>query len=372
MSIIHIADLHIREHPWTGRPDIRGDAEYALEKIRDLALEGGHHVVIAGDLFHTAKPTCWAVSLVQNFVHEILGSGLNVMHVLGNHDPNPWISTSPDLANSIIHLDYEVVSDVLGTHSVTGMDYTPINNIQQRLSEIDPSAEVLVTHQAFSEAFRWSPQLSLSDVPDWIRLVLSGDIHKHFTCVNKLGQRLMYPGPPHMTAMGDDEKGGAWIVSDDLSVQGVNVPKRRVLREECSSSTQIQEIATRAMDVYRDSTDLPEELRAPLISVKWRVGEVENVEEILQDALKGRGHVFGYPQPENALEGEEIDYEVGKHSLRDFLDQLMPVQESPECYNAAAGILDGMPMENVVRLCAQGLDFSEEQLNHIVPSGRDV
>ncbi|MEM2164610.1 MAG: exonuclease SbcCD subunit D [Candidatus Bathyarchaeia archaeon] len=91
LKIIHTADFHLGVWP-VGLPLSKRrfrlkDFEDQLHRIKNYALETGcDFLVIAGDIFHTAKPSSLLLDLFARFVYSLASRGISVIAVAGTHD----------------------------------------------------------------------------------------------------------------------------------------------------------------------------------------------------------------------------------------------------------------------------------------------
>lgn len=85
MKFLHTADLHIGKKLFE-QPLIE-DQKYILDRILETALaERVDAVAIAGDIYDRAVPSAEAVSLLDAFLTALIGQGIPVLLISGNHD----------------------------------------------------------------------------------------------------------------------------------------------------------------------------------------------------------------------------------------------------------------------------------------------
>ena len=90
-TVMHASDLHLSHLIWRGRPEIWGDAEFALRQLvgvtRELSLET---VVLAGDVTDTRLGRKQDIRTLHECLGQISEQCL-IMFVAGNHDLESWV-----------------------------------------------------------------------------------------------------------------------------------------------------------------------------------------------------------------------------------------------------------------------------------------
>jgi hypothetical protein len=380
--LIFAADLHMKRRPWASRPEIAGDAEFALRQIVDLAIDKGADLLLGGDIFDGTRPDNRSVRETQYHLHRAVQAGLDVMYLLGNHDPQSWCDTSPELSHHILHLpSFPSTGYDLGGHKVVAFDYLPTSRLQQALGDLPPDVGVLALHQRMWEGFKldgW--QASLEDVPDHVKLVLVGDIHQPIE-INSANQKLVYPGAPYQTAMGDDERGGVVLIHDDLSVEFQSLYRRPVLRLWPETQTEIGEVAEqavaageRAYHEFRTVCQSDEEawrLSRPLVGVRFYVDDLPGAGRTVADTLGDRGHVFEYPldrDSEQLLSRADDGQDGSMPTLQQSLSECVDQQQDPEVFGALESLIAGQPLNEVVTSLGHECGVPSDNLTQIVGS----
>ncbi len=91
LNLLHTADFHLGAWP-VGLPLVKRsirlkDFEDQLLKIKNYALEYGcDFLVIAGDIFHTVKPSSLLLDVFARFVYSLTSKGVSVVAIAGTHD----------------------------------------------------------------------------------------------------------------------------------------------------------------------------------------------------------------------------------------------------------------------------------------------
>ena len=85
MKFIHIADLHIGKK--LKEMNLEEDQRFILRQIAAIARdEHTDAVLIAGDVYDSASPSGESSLLLDEFLTELLGSGIEIFMISGNHD----------------------------------------------------------------------------------------------------------------------------------------------------------------------------------------------------------------------------------------------------------------------------------------------
>ncbi|MFA5525197.1 MAG: metallophosphoesterase [Acholeplasmataceae bacterium] len=370
MPLFVAADLHLRDHTWSGRPEVSGDAAFALEQIVAHCLSARADLLLLGDTFHSVKPDNGVVRLVQAALAELLAEGRNVYYLLGNHDPVSWLDTSPELARLVRHLP--TTGCQLGDHHLYGIDYRPRGIFQEMLANVPEHCDVLACHQRFREAFGWATfHASMGDVPEHVKLVMVGDIHKHVEHKGSDGRRLFYPGSPYLTRVDDDEKCGGMLVGEDLSTSWKPFLSRSVLRCRVYDDDDVLKVVRRVND-HPVTPGLPEALRVPIVIVTCYVDRVPGAGEDLRRALAGTAHVFISPVTEEsrkiveAFDGVDAG-KLGDITMQMFLDAEIDRNADPVVYHGVEMLLAHVDTLEASRKLGRLCGLSEQEINEVVP-----
>ncbi len=91
MKFLHIADLHLGRR--MGDISLLEDQAYVLKQIVEIAKEEkADGILIAGDVYQKASPNAEAMTLFNDFVTSVVGLGIKVFVISGNHDSDQRIS----------------------------------------------------------------------------------------------------------------------------------------------------------------------------------------------------------------------------------------------------------------------------------------
>jgi DNA repair exonuclease SbcCD nuclease subunit len=101
MSFIITSDWHIRSKPPVSRIDDYLKAQWhVIEELVDFAVSQGSSLIVAGDVFHTAKPT---LQLVMQLI-DALDLSHNIYAIPGQHDlPGHLLSRVNESGIGLLH-----------------------------------------------------------------------------------------------------------------------------------------------------------------------------------------------------------------------------------------------------------------------------
>lgn len=239
-----VADLHLQERAWHGRPSVRGDAIFAFRYIVSYALRHRLPILAAGDLIDKKKNEAALVSCVRRELSRLSTvASCEFYFVQGQHDWQnpPWFSAiSPwptHLAASLGHV-FEIPGKESRVIRVGGLDWTPKEDLPGRLAAFENSrVDVLVMHQTCREFMGGRAELDWGDIPE-ARLLIVGDFHKQHTALDRFNRAglpmlVLSPGSTAMQSIDEPERKSFFVVHDDFSVRSVEIPTRPVIRWPC-------------------------------------------------------------------------------------------------------------------------------------------
>ncbi len=206
MKVLLVADLHLRnfDRTWMRYPDLRGDAGFAVEQIRDIARDhDARTLFLAGDIFNAKEQRGLPLALARWLCQP--GSFDTVYYVCGQHErmgnDEPELLTALHseayTADRVIHVDQQCVE--LDGKYVYGLDYRLPRDVKAALEAVPPDVDILLTHQVWQEFMGETRGNARADWLDGQPLILTGDYHCHVITKwkNKQGELLdvISPGP---------------------------------------------------------------------------------------------------------------------------------------------------------------------------------
>ncbi|RLV60415.1 exonuclease SbcCD subunit D [Parashewanella curva] len=104
MKFLHTSDWHIGRY--LHNQSLHNEQEAVLNQIIELALE--HNVdalIVAGDIYDRSVPPATSVELLNKALNQILGLGIQVIMIAGNHDSHQRLGFgSNQMSNSGLHI----------------------------------------------------------------------------------------------------------------------------------------------------------------------------------------------------------------------------------------------------------------------------
>lgn len=294
--IVFLADAHVSESPWTGRP-IYGDAAYSLWQVTRWACRHRAAAVIgAGDLLDRQRNRSYPVHVWMQNLQRLQRSGIPFYFVEGQHDKDvpPWFASMP----GAIGLDRQLVQ--IDGWQVYGLSFQPAYRLAEELRAIPDQANVFVAHQAWKEwlAFEGASQGSLRDVPH-VRFIVSGDWHQSAAQRWQDGDRLVVAISPGSLCLQDIREPlpkRFVVLNNDGTLRWVRLRTRirlttPVLSTEAEARELLQNVETLLEDAARQAAVLPEQLRTPLWRISYRAGLEAWMDEIALQ-IGDRAHLF--------------------------------------------------------------------------------
>lgn len=139
MKIMHVADLHLGCRMY-GSQQREEDFYDALGKVGKIAKdENVDAVLIAGDMFDTAKPPARAVCVLSELVADMRTRGVDVLGIEGNHDAtedNYWLRVC-----GIEPLDGSPYYNSLNGVRVAGFNHRPTERLLDEMESFANDCE---------------------------------------------------------------------------------------------------------------------------------------------------------------------------------------------------------------------------------------
>jgi len=298
---VFTADSHLQRCQWVKRPTLAGDAYHAFASTLEWAAEQNVPVVHGGDLFDVKKPDSEAVTFFQLQLDRF---GLRFYFVQGDHDFStpPWASLAP-LATPL-HKQCRNI----GGLNVCGLDFAPRGAIQADLADVPAATDVLVTHLAWTEAQGiGQTDADVADVAN-ATLILSGDFHTQgtWTGVNADGHRatIYSPGSPVATKIDEITPREFLVVGEEdgqIAIRRQRVPLQRLgFCFDIADEPGFDDLIDRLLPtlVAADASSLPEELRAPIVRVRYP----DSIPEAYERLQRFAAHVHLFLDPRHVVE----------------------------------------------------------------------
>jgi DNA repair exonuclease SbcCD nuclease subunit len=316
------ADNHYTPYIWASRPEVYGDAFTGMEYMEQYVTVHRHtEVVLAGDIFNSPFPDADSLYRFSRFCKVVHDHGGTIYAVQGNHDK----STVPLFkAFDVIPLSKEPRLTKSG-QKVCGLDWMPTQQLQQALSEV-PECDLLVMHSPFRHmlGFDGKWQLEMKDIPEHIRNVVSGDIHKFNLTEMSPGRMFISPGTTRLNNLSELREPKGFVTCSDMK-DFKHVPyEPRIFRfADTPEQAQEQVEKIRLMD------------KLPLTPVLFVPEKVHKLYAEVKDII-----VLAYNQQAAQQKKEELQADSGREiSLLGFLPEVIDKEKEPELYSFVEGAL---------------------------------
>jgi hypothetical protein len=293
------ADPHFTPYgAWRGR-NITGDALHGLTQVVDYCVEYRNDVSevwVLGDLWerhnndHPGAPALHRA--IGQQVERLAKKRILPRWILGNHDGGvPWWGLYPQALAA-----GGKPAKFLGLPAFA-LDWTPRDRLLGAIEGIPAGTRVALLHQSWDGLMGSG---SCEGKLEWlagrgIDYLFSGDLHqvRH----EAAGSLVAFsPGALCLQAINEDNVHGFLVAGrdgDDLAVEWVGIRSRPRLEAALDSGDDLEEWLETldATLAAADDAGLPDEVKKPLVSVRFRV-DIPGGPERVRAALADRGHLF--------------------------------------------------------------------------------
>jgi len=323
-AAVMFGDGHVDQNAWSARPTLWGDAIHSFRSVTSKAHELGVPVVGAGDLIDVRRPEPWVVNMLRMELDVLASDDIPFYYIQGQHEldrKNPWMSS--------IHSHAEHIhkrSIALRGINIYGLDWTSADNLERELKEIPKSTDVFVCHQVWHEFMgdiAYEGTLRDIDAP-W---VFTGDFHenKELIVKNVFGNSIsvISPGATNIRRITESPKKYAYMLYDDLSWESFSLPTRYLLRYEIYKEADLDRVEAdipvqleTTVAEHNLSLELPEQLQAPIIDVKYS-DKVDNVWSRISKVCGKDSHLFLRVMAAS----DDNELSVEQQQFQDILDE---------------------------------------------------
>lgn len=333
------ADCHLLPNAWINRREIRGDSYFSFKQIVNHCLVRNIPLVIGGDLFDSKRPDSESVAVFIHETRRMRDSHLPVYVVQGDHDITdpPWpVAISPD---AVFHLHDQLVK--LQDVTLTGLDYQPRGQLQERLRGIPVEADILVMHQGWQEfqGIGTTEGSLATDIPQGI-YVLTGDYHaEKIYGTETQAVVAISPGSTCMQALGEPAEKSFVEVRrcSDGRIEFKRVPlvTRMVRSFEIGSPEELHHLITVTFPALHTQAMLraqefpvPLDIISPIIRVRYK-DDIPEAGKLLKEAATDTLHLF--LEPQHAVDEIYVPFEQSPNgafeSLLGACRQLSPSED---------------------------------------------
>jgi hypothetical protein len=261
---------------------------------------------------------------------------VSVLAIQGQHarSATPWTSIDPYVRD----LDLSRAPHSYDGYRISGLDHRSPDELLKVLSETDPRTDVLVLHQLCRGAL---PDIAGWDLdPDWVpehvRLVLMGDLHKIWSCKRK-STEFHYTGSTHMRAADEEPTKSFLVLRKNYELERVPLAVRPFV------SYTVQTVDVLDQVVKGIGAQAPE----TLVHVRYDP-RVPGVEEACRSAGKECHFLFRILPLEDIVVKSEVPTPV---SMEECLGELVNRQSDSTLYSFVLELLKAAsPKEALGRL----------------------
>ena len=230
MLISHISDLHLG-YAQFGLEEREEDVYQCFAEAIDVTIrEGARLVVLAGDIFHTPKPSGKAVITLGNALKKLKDRQIPAVFVLGEHDisrtrdvPFAYLFSNLGLAKQLRLGESFVHEDCV----IFGENKARRNDIDSLIAKLQACAKlaaqhegkkVLVLHQGLTDFNKFAGEINATDLPAGFDYYAFGHYHDHMEKrFDYLGGLLAYPGSLDLTPSEGIKETKKGLIIADLS-----------------------------------------------------------------------------------------------------------------------------------------------------------
>lgn len=353
--LVFAADLHIAPAAWSSMPKVAGDSYDSFQQIVEYCLQKAPSaLILGGDIFDAPSPDPVSVRHFITGVLRLCGAGIPVLAVQGQHGRCRQLSWT-NVVDCVTELDPLPLYRV-GNFVIKGLDNRTPVDLEAALKTIDPSVNTLILHQACKGALpdrdgavSWN--LDPGWVPDHIRLVLLGDIHRPWetsrTSTKGHTIPMVYSGSIAMQSIDETPRKSFLVVNNDFTYVRVPLKTRYFDKIELKFRTEQEFKDPGAQKLANDAeidnaakriVALPE---GALFVVRYdpRLTDVEDALE----KVNPRVHLMFKLMPVNQSVNQ-LDHDIHATTLKECLDQVIDREKEPVFHSF---LLDLLQTRNV-------------------------
>lgn len=228
MLVSHMSDLHLG-YAQFGLEEREEDIYQSFNEAIDISIrEGVRAVILAGDLFHSPRPSGKAIITLGNALKKLKENNIAAAFVLGEHDisrlrdvPFAYLFSNLGLAKKL-RLDEPLVIDNCAIFGENKERRSNIDSLIDKLRNVRAAGQnegrkkILVLHQGLTDLNKFAGEINSTDLPPGFDYYAMGHYHNH---VEKrfdfLGGLLAYPGSLDLTpSEGIKETDKGFIIAD--------------------------------------------------------------------------------------------------------------------------------------------------------------
>lgn len=237
------SDNHLGCRPILGLECARDDSFKSFKFLVETCVKYKAPLILCGDVLDNRRPES---EVLHNIVDILSTTGfsdlkLPIYFVQGQHDISdpPWL---PIIYSNAIHLEGKHVQ--LGSFSMTGLDYSKRFKYISKITPLQHTSTILVTHQTWKELFPYSFQMSFDEISGF-KHIWTGDIHIHRILNINDSCTVLSPGSQVLLSLQEEPVKKFFLIHDDLSVESVETCYRPVLHITVNNESDVEAMLIR-------------------------------------------------------------------------------------------------------------------------------
>jgi len=361
-TAIIAADIHLLKKPgmW-GRAEIAGDDIFALQQIVDIVKEYDADLYLLGDVLDSVTNLPRPLVVAQQLLEPLITAGHKVRYIQGQHEivvqahynNYPWMS----LVSGTEHMA-ERQFNFLGKHAYA-FDYFSETFELERLAKIPENTEVLFMHGTAAEVFPMAAHFSLANIPQHVRTIFAGDYHVATEYKEDSGRILIYTGSTRLTAC--DESPDKSVIMASLTDEGLLQYQRLPLKSR--TVVKYSELPKLILERGKlpEDTELPEQLRKPVILINQPIDRVEYVR------LAEYSHLYSTSGASPNSSCEMIIEDVERQTDEEILARYVDREKYPEEFAFTLDIIQN-PIDNALKRLRDKLGILDDDFNIKMPA----
>jgi DNA repair exonuclease SbcCD nuclease subunit len=294
-KILVSSDLHLSPSIWKHKK-IFQDSYYSFSQIVDLACDGFDALILAGDLLDKQMNLAEPVQQLVKGIEKCEDAGVPVLFIQGQHEKQktPWAS----LSRHATWLDSRETPEIFGEWRLAGLDYNHPDDIQDALQHKRvQTCDILVMHQSWADlaGSQFACDLSLADLPERPKLVLSGDLHQTLLVENQ-GKNLLSMGSTHLRSVTESQNKFCFSVElpgeldfSKIKIERIPLKTRRMLSLDFRGSdfdTAYEKYSKALKEAQAYSKQLPDELKKPIARIWYNVEDRQAIQAFTLECEK--------------------------------------------------------------------------------------
>ncbi len=216
------SDWHAALGAWVRRPDIRGDAFFALRQIYQFCMEHQVDLLGAGDLLDSQRPDTQTLHQLFQFLNDLRRVERHVYFTQGQHEKAspPYLG----LTGMAEHM-HRRVQTIRGL-SIYGLDHTEASHLPAEIEAIPP-VDLIMCHQVWGNFMGVGVEGRLEDLnkPGGAAVILTGDYHEH-RVLEVEGTQVLSPGSTCLQHIAEPREKSFFALKDDMTIESIPLRTR--------------------------------------------------------------------------------------------------------------------------------------------------